>query len=131
MRTAGTRIAASSASEEAPARLIATVAAARAISISERNGLTTALAPCPEYAVRTRSKSSAPVRCKYCRSGSSRPRIGNARRTRSLISYGGSNLVVMLTCVGVLGSIARRGVEPKRASARIFGPKSAAALSYS
>jgi cell division protein FtsW len=46
------------------------------------------------------------------------------------ISYGGSNLVVMLTCVGVLGSIARRGVEPKRASARIFGSKSAA-LSYS
>jgi cell division protein FtsW len=46
------------------------------------------------------------------------------------ISYGGSNLVVMLTCVGVLGSIARRGVEPKPARARVFGPKSAA-LAYS
>jgi cell division protein FtsW len=46
------------------------------------------------------------------------------------ISYGGSNLVVMLTCVGVLGSIARRGVEPKPARARTFGAKSAA-LAYS
>jgi cell division protein FtsW len=46
------------------------------------------------------------------------------------ISYGGSNLVVMLTCVGLLASIARRGVESKMSAARLFGSRSAA-LSYS
>jgi cell division protein FtsW len=46
------------------------------------------------------------------------------------ISYGGSNLVIMLTCVGVLGSVARRAIEPKSSSARLFGSKSTA-LSYS
>lgn len=46
------------------------------------------------------------------------------------ISYGGSNLVVMLTCVGLLASIARRGAEVKRSPARLFGSDSAA-LSYS
>jgi cell division protein FtsW len=46
------------------------------------------------------------------------------------ISYGGSNLVVMLTCVGLLASIARRGVQPKTSPARLFGSDSPA-LSYS
>jgi cell division protein FtsW len=46
------------------------------------------------------------------------------------ISYGGSNLVVMLTCVGVLASIARRGSETRPSAARLFGSDSAA-LSYS
>lgn len=46
------------------------------------------------------------------------------------ISYGGSNLVVMLMCVGLLASIARRGNEMKRSPARLFGSDSAA-LSYS
>jgi cell division protein FtsW len=46
------------------------------------------------------------------------------------ISYGGSNLVVMLMCVGLLASIARRAAEPKSSAARLFGARSAA-LSYS
>jgi cell division protein FtsW len=46
------------------------------------------------------------------------------------ISYGGSNLVIMLTCIGLLASVARRGVESKMSAARLFGSKSAA-LSYS
>ncbi len=46
------------------------------------------------------------------------------------ISYGGSNLVVMLMCVGLLASIARRTGEPKSSAARLFGARSAA-LSYS
>jgi cell division protein FtsW len=46
------------------------------------------------------------------------------------ISYGGSNLVVMLASVGLLASIARRAVDPKTSAARFFGSKSAA-LSYS
>ena len=46
------------------------------------------------------------------------------------ISYGGSNLVVMLMSVGLLASIARRAGEPKSSPARLFGSRSAA-LSYS
>jgi len=46
------------------------------------------------------------------------------------ISYGGSNLVVMLMGVGLLASIARRAGEPKSSPARLFGSRSTA-LSYS
>jgi cell division protein FtsW len=40
------------------------------------------------------------------------------------ISYGGSNLVVMLVCVGLLANIARRGREVKSSPARLFGSRS-------
>ncbi len=37
------------------------------------------------------------------------------------ISYGGSNLVVMLACIGLLANIARRARESKASPARLFG----------
>ena len=40
------------------------------------------------------------------------------------ISYGGSNLIVMLICVGLLANIARRGREVKSSPARLFGSRS-------
>jgi cell division protein FtsW len=38
------------------------------------------------------------------------------------ISYGGSNLLIMLTCVGILISIARHAVEPEAKPAESLGP---------
>lgn len=44
------------------------------------------------------------------------------------ISYGGSNMIIMLVCVGLLANIARRGRETKSSPARLFGSP---ALSHS
>src|SRR6185437_9529289 len=64
----GTRIAASSASEDAPERLTATVAAPSARSISPKNGCTVARRFFSAYARRTLSASAGPVRWKNCKS---------------------------------------------------------------
>jgi cell division protein FtsW len=45
------------------------------------------------------------------------------------ISYGGSNLVVMLTCVGLLISVARHGVARSQRRDRSILPNPAATVS--